>query len=188
MSLRVYHSLDNIDDNFTMVIDNEEYFEENTLDKVDSQVATLLEGTCSDEVIDLVLRSIKSRNKKMLLNLQEGIKSVLNIYYNPDVYFVPVNCTEEMIRNIYVMDRGSIVGVKPYFYATDTKCDIIYRGVRYTDVSEFMRARMENSEPKCIIPKSSRLYKESSKSEDSKDTAIVSPQVSEFLNEIMNLT
>lgn len=127
MSLNVYVKMDEIPEGMKVIRCNDAFFKGVDLqdDYVTNEILKYLDKARYGGACTFIGRNpdIGHLNKECL---STGCKTLLNVYYTPDVCFDFIECTYNVQEIIYLIRQGNVY-----------TCDIAYRGKRYTDFNEF---------------------------------------------------
>ncbi|WP_432627152.1 hypothetical protein [Brotaphodocola sp.] len=118
------------------VLDNDRYFVQHTISKLDHDVDRLLSHTDKCTYVDA--RRFKDRFGYDLPweFLSTGGKTVLNAYYNPDVIFDCLECGKSALIDATHLPHGQFSNGVPYSDSDDDPIDVMVDDEHYTSVRE----------------------------------------------------
>lgn len=140
MSLNVYVKMDEIPEGMKVIRCNDAFFKGVDLqdDYVTNEILKYLDKARYGSACTFIDRNpdIGHLNKECL---STGCKTLLNVYYTPDVCFDFIECTYNVQEIIYLIRQGNVYIEYPTlsYSSKNHSCDIAYRGKRYTDFNEF---------------------------------------------------
>lgn len=140
MSLMVYD--DTTNSGIDVIIDNNSYFELNTIPTDCSFVRLLIEKVEGGTYKDNNSFISKLGYETNIFNLSSGSKTILNIYYNSSTCFDLRDCGNNALSFLLkYLDTGTVYWTSSLFiYGKNFEIDINYNGVHYTDLYSFQKA------------------------------------------------
>lgn len=109
MSLEYYSDKFELPAGSEVIYDNRSFFAQHTLEKLDARVNGLLKHSDNAVYKDDMRFTDKFGYDVPWMGLSTGGMTVLNIFYNPDVIFAPVECGINALQDITMLSQGSAV-------------------------------------------------------------------------------
>ena len=125
MPLRLLAHMGKKQEGLQVVLDNEDFFMKNTINQLDERVNGLTKHTDGATYIDQ--RYFRDRFGAYVpwFDLSTGGKTVLNIFYNPQICFSQRECGENACADIKNLTHGCVTPGYIVDYDGDDQCDVI---------------------------------------------------------------
>lgn len=148
MSLHVYTDRSEIPEGIKYIDDNEAFFNGSTRLKNCAFVQDVLEYVDKAEYVneDYFLGRVKSIGSLNKSNLSTGTKTMINIYCNQKDYcFDLCECGNNALKFLQRIKDGYVLFKVPViaYDFDDEDCDIMFKGVHYTNFYDFLEAAYE---------------------------------------------
>lgn len=125
MSLRLMFHPERAAGALNIVTDNDSYFMTVTINKLDEKVDGLLKHAEDASYVDEMTFEDQSGNRLPWYKLSIGSKTVLNVFYNPDICFSQIECNKEACANLKNLKEGCITPGFLYDLDGDDVCDVV---------------------------------------------------------------
>lgn len=143
MSLNIYRSLDEVPADLRVVRANDSYFNAFTWLQDCSFVRDVLKGVdkATYKSEDFFIGRTEGFGALNRQNLSTGTKTILNIHSHPECCFDVIECGDNALNFLPEITNGNIVWKQPFtVYTGDGKCDILYRGIHFSNFYDFLVA------------------------------------------------
>lgn len=149
MSLNIYRKRNEVPKGMKIVDVNDGFFDADTMIEDTELIREILRTIDKAEYDTEAVFNSRSDKFKHLNKacLSTGTKTLLNIISHPNRCFNVIECGNNALEFLPQITEGNILFEHPVVaFSGNETCDIMYKGVRYTDFYEFLQYVYEEEE------------------------------------------